>query len=107
MSEVTLKAHEPPEHTERHVVWNSIGHGGRLVMRVGYCPDTLGYFLGLFQDAQKVVPDIRPEEAICSKVKKSDSCQSFTLMIIPIKGPKRPVEGFTECSWNSLRIEAY
>ncbi len=98
---------EPPQHTTRHVVWNEDGCGGRLVLLVGYCPDTLGNFLGLFRDAQKSVPGLNADDATCGKVRRSDVCENFTVMVIPISGRKRPIKRFRETQWQELRIESY
>ena len=105
-SEINIE--EPPEHTQRRVVWNCDNAGnGQLVILVGYCPDTLAYFAGLFQDAKRSCPDIREEDAVCSKVRKSNCHYGFTLMLIPIKGPERHIEGFEKAEWNHLEIDSY
>lgn len=100
-----VKSEPIPKHATKHVIWKD--DRGQLVYLVGYCPDTLSYFNGLFLDALKSVPDLDASKATCGKVVRSDSCQGFTLMLIDIPGPKRPVEGFKECQWSDLRIQSY
>lgn len=98
---------KPPKHTRRYVIWNEDGIGGSLIYLVGYCPDTLAYFMGLFLDAKKHVPSIDANDAICSKVKKSAFVQGFTLMTIKTNIKKRAIPGFDETQWNHLRIDAF
>ncbi len=102
----TMSVADLPSHVQKFVIWRTNGDNA-LVYLVGYCPDTLAYFLGMFLDAQKVMPGISPDDAMCTKVKQSDCHQGFTMMIIAFSGPKRDIPGFKECSWNSLRIESY
>lgn len=104
---IDIKPATLPKHTQRFVVWDRPNDGGRLVYLVGYCPDALSYYLAMFMDAQKVVPEINAGDTLCSKVSKSCCCQGFTLMLIDIAGPKRKIEGFKECKWDDLRIQAY
>jgi hypothetical protein len=96
----------PKKNMRKHVYWKDNGDGV-LVYLVGYCPDTLSYFNGLFLDARKSVSGLDASTAICGKVKKSDSVQGFTLMLIDVAGPKREIEGFKECEWRDLRIESF
>lgn len=98
---------KPPKHTRRYVIWNENGIGGQLVYLVGYCPDTLSYFTGLFLDAKKHVPDIDANDAVCSKVQRSSFIQGFTLMIVKTNIKKRVIQGFQETQWNHLRIDAF
>ena len=104
---MTIKPAELPAHTKRFVVWQNDSSGGTLVYLVGYCPDTLAYYMGMFLDAQKYVADVDPNTAICGKVTKSISCKSHTLCLINVSGPKREIETFKECKWEDLRIDAY
>lgn len=94
-----------PKHARKYVYWKE--NGGSLVYLVGYCPDTLAYFNGMFNDALKSVPNLDANNVICSKVKKSDSVEGFTLMMIDVEGPKRTIEGFEECEWRDLRIQSF
>jgi hypothetical protein len=95
------------ERTKRYFVWNDNGIGGQLIYIAGYRPDTLAHFLGLFLDAQKYVPEVNAEKAICTKVKKSRSIKDFCLMIINIDIEKREIPGFKEVKWADLEIEAF
>ena len=54
---------------------------------VGYCPDTLAYFRYLAELARKDFPKLKDEDIICGKVKQSDWCYGFTLILFPIKFP--------------------
>jgi hypothetical protein len=89
----TIKSTEPPRYTTKEVAWHENGNG-TLILKVGYCPDTLTYFLGLAQQVLKDVPEAKIEDAICGKVTKSDYCQGFTLMLVPVPGPKRKIKGY-------------
>jgi hypothetical protein len=94
-----LPIETPPTYTQRIVVWSKNdtgGHRGTCVMLVGYCPDTLPYFMGLVLDAASYIPDLNLKRAICSKVTKSRTIQGFTIVIIPILGAKRKIKGFEE-----------
>lgn len=98
----------PPAHTKRYVIWQEDSRlGGILVYLVGYCPDTLASFFGLFLDAQKHVPEVKMENALCTKVQKSVCYHDFTMMKIDIDISKREISGFTECSWSDLRIDSF
>ena len=96
-----------PEHTRRYVVWNDSGTHGRMVLLVGYCPDTLDYFRALFDDAKRAVPEVREADATCGKVTSSKSVKSFTLMVVKIDGPKREIDRYTPATWKSLEIDGY
>lgn len=85
-----------PEHMQRGVAWREDGKGGSLVLRVGYCPDELRYFLGMATQVLKEVPEAEVERAVCGKVTHSSYCQGFTLMVIPIDGPKREIPGYED-----------
>ena len=56
---------------------------------VGYCPDTLNYFLALFDKAKESYPELTLGEVTCSKVKKSSWCEGFTLITFPVKSKAR------------------
>jgi hypothetical protein len=111
-----VKANKPPAHTQRFVLWtqqrNDRGqftdqYKGEIIMLVGYCPDTLGYFAGLFNEVKAVVPSAKAEDAICTKVRKSSSRYGFTMLMLPIQGNKRPLEGFKPYKWRWLDIQGY
>lgn len=90
-----MKAIKPPKHTQRRIVWHS-DRQGQAIMLVGYCPDTLPYFLGLANELKRTFPDADPEEMICAKVSKSSTIQGFTVLLCPVNGPKRKVRGWEE-----------
>lgn len=97
---MAIKSVKVPKHARKYVYWKPGGpmvDGGVLVYLVGYCPDTLSYFIAMFRDASKSVPNLDASTAICGKVKRSDSVAGFTIMMIDVDGPKRTIEGFEEC----------
>ena len=98
MSKITdlIKIEPAPKHTQRRIVWHKDGKSGTAIMLVGYCPDTLPYFLGLAEDLMKCIPEADLQEATCAKVSKSDCIQGFTVLMAPVPGPKRVIKGFEE-----------
>jgi hypothetical protein len=70
--------------------------GGWIYLLVGYCPDTLPYFLGMVKEAQKTFPDLDLTDVVFGKVKESNWCKGFTLLHASISGPKRAIKGYVE-----------
>lgn len=95
-----VKIEAPPKYTQRRIVWNKEGKGGTAILLVGYCPDTLPYFLGLALDLKARIPEANIQEATCAKVSKSMSVYGFTLLMAPVPGEKRVIKGFDE--WGSI-----
>lgn len=93
---MNIKPEIPPKHTRRRIVWNKDENGGKAILLVGYCPDTLPYFLGLAQDLKERIPEANLNEAICAKVSKSDYLYGFTVLLAPVDCKKRNIEGFDE-----------
>lgn len=104
---ISVMMNDAPDYTTKHVIWNDNGNGGKAVLLVGYCPDTLSYFAGLFAEVKKAFPCAKAEEAICTKVRKSDMVNGFTMLLVPIYGKKRVVNGYKESDFSTLGIEAY
>ena len=93
---------QPPKYTQKYVLWNE--NQGKVFLLVGYCPDTLPYFLGLAQELMNDIPDVKPEEITFGKVKDSGWAKGFTLVEASIKGPKRNIPGYSERSWENFDV---
>ena len=106
-----------PKHAQRRVVWheNDVTYNGtekvvtpkkpsevsgHIMVLVGYCPDTLPYFLRMIEEIQKAYPELDLKEVVCGKVTQSNYNKGFTLVIAPIAGPKRDIPGFDV--WHSI-----
>lgn len=74
-----------PPHANKIIYWNEKDKRGRAFILVGYCPDTLEYFLAIFEEAKKSYPELTLGEVICSKVKESGWCKGFTLITFSVK----------------------
>ncbi len=95
---MNVKSTEPPKYTKKRLYKGNIA-----VILVGYCPDTLDRFVGLYKEAKKDFPGLKPEDVTCSKVTKSDSIQGYTIIMFPFKkGPKNPEdwEEYGEINFN-------
>lgn len=77
---------------------------GTVFLLVGYCPDTLPYFMGLLQEARKTFPRLDLKQVNFGKVKNSRWAKGFTLVSFPIDGPKREIPGYDECLWDTIDI---
>lgn len=118
---IEIMAEMPPDYTQRYVIWHAnepqtappgVSHtttteGGQLIVLVGYCPDTLAWFAGMFADMQAACPDVNAERAICTKVRESSCRKGFTLLLADIKGEPRDIPGFKPTTWRSLDIRGY
>jgi hypothetical protein len=85
-----------PEYINRRIVWNKEREGGQVILLVGYCPQTLPYYLGMVADILKTFPDVDQKEIQLGHVTQSSNVKGFTLLIANIKGPKREIPGYTE-----------
>jgi hypothetical protein len=90
-----LPSKSAPDNTQRRVVWNTDSKGGNAVLLVGYCPQTLPYYLGLVEDLLKTFPKADLKKVIFGQVTHSPSVKGFTVLIAPIAGPKREIPGYT------------
>ncbi len=88
-----------PNHAQKRIYWGkkpSAERGAAACILVGYCPDTLDYFLALYEEAKKSFPDLKIGDVTCGKVTQSSSVKSFTLIIFNIPGEKRTVDGWDD-----------
>ena len=69
---------------------------GTAVLMVGYCPDTVPYFLAMGEMILQDFPDADPNQMTCAKVRESHYVHGYTVILAPIKGPKRDVKGWDE-----------
>lgn len=100
-----------PKHARREVVWHETNVEykgsekietpkkpsevtGHIFILVGYCSDTLPYFIRMAQELKKAVPELDLSEVTCGKVTNSYYVKGFTLVIAPIAGPKRDIPGY-------------
>lgn len=90
-----LKVEKAPKHTQRWIVWNEDGTGTAILL-VGYCPQTLPYYLGLTAELLKTFPDVDQGEIGCHHVTQSHYVKGFTLLLAKVKGPKREIPGYDE-----------
>lgn len=94
-------------HIVRYVVWDTCNRdentpdeelNGTLYVLVGYCPDSLPYFVALFKNTLQLIGDEKVDvnTSICGKVNQSMSMKNFTLLRLQLveKG-KREINGFT------------
>lgn len=92
---------KPSPFTQRRIVWNKIGKGGgTAILLVGYCPQTLPYYLGLVEDLLSTFPDVDKKEIQFGHVTQSTTVKGFTILLAPVDGPKREIHGYTE--WDSI-----
>ncbi len=85
-----------PNHITKRIYWNENGDSARCFILIGYCPDTLAYFIEMAKEAQKSFPDLDFANVTCSKVSRSPSIYGFTLITFAIPGPKRDIKGWQE-----------
>ena len=57
----------------------------KAFMFVGYCPQTLDYYLVLYEKALKSFPHIKFEDCECGKVSKSSFRYGFTILTFNLK----------------------
>ena len=74
-----------PPHASKIIYWDKKDKRGRAFILVGYCPNTLDYFLALFEEAKKSYPELTLGEVTCSKVKESGGYKGFTLITFSVK----------------------
>jgi hypothetical protein len=108
---VTLPFAEPPQHTKRIVVWHTddqdhskFTEGAHIYVIVGYCPDTVPYFMGLLEDTMARLPEINLNDINFGKVTNSRWCKGFTLLAGTIPGKRRDLDGFGEMTWDTLDL---
>jgi hypothetical protein len=63
---------------------------------IGYCPDTIPYFMAMAQLVLKSFPKADPSEMTCAKVTVSHYVKGYTALLAQIEGPKRKVRGWEE-----------
>jgi len=88
---------ELPEYAQKRIYWNKEGSGTGVVL-VGYCPDTLAYFLAMYEEAKKTFPQLKMNDCTCSKVHTSNCIKGFTVLLFNVSGEKREYAGWD--SWN-------
>ena len=86
---ITLMTNLPSDFTERYIFWGTTGKDDDIkyaivYILVGYCPNTLSYFAGLFADVKKEFPEAEEQYAICSKIKESLTKRNFTFLRVMI-----------------------
>ena len=86
----------------KRIVWNkqheSENYVGTAVVLIGYCPDTVPYFMAMAGVVLKSFPDADVNQMTCSKVTVSHYIKGYTVLLAPVKGPKRKVRGWDEGS---------
>jgi hypothetical protein len=100
MNKNALPVIKAPKHTERRIIWNKTTGVGHAILLVGYCPQTLPYYLGLVEDLLKTFPTVEQEDIFFGHVTQSNTVKGFTILMAPVSGPKRKISGYTE--WDSI-----
>lgn len=97
IQEVSISCGKVARQTERFVIWDRHADYHKLVMLVGYCPQSVESYVGLYNDAKKAVPEVDAKETICTIVRGSRCRRGFTMLILNITGAeRRTIEGFEE-----------
>jgi len=99
---LNLPVKEPPKHTKKYVVWNN--DNGTVVLLVGYCPDTLPYFMGLTNMLLTDFPKIDLNEIVFGKVRNSSWAKGFTIVTAKIEGPRRKIPGYVKRQWETFDV---
>lgn len=68
---MNIQIEKIPKHAQKHVYWESDGQTGTAFIIVGYCPNTLPYFLGLYEEAIKDFPNLQMADIRCGKLSES------------------------------------
>lgn len=92
-----------PKHTQKRIYWNKDGIGGTGFILIGYCPDSLPYFLAMAELAKRNFEDANIEDSTCGKITNSRTIKGFTLFSFKIDGNKRKVKGWAD--WTNIGID--
>jgi hypothetical protein len=81
-----IETEKPPTHlTKRFYKENK-----KVVFLVGYCKDSLGCYAGLFEEAKKDFPDLKPSDVICAKITQSSWEKGFTIIVFDATAEQIP-----------------
>ena len=78
-----------PKYARRIAYWDKDKKCGLGFIMVGYCPDTLDYFLALYNRAQKSFPSLKMSECTIGKVSKSNWNYGFTIIAFSVSSVPR------------------
>lgn len=84
-----------PKHRKKRIYWHE-GRGKGVIL-VGYCPDTLAYFIAMTEEARKDF-EIDYANVTCGRVRWPSSMLHFTFIMFDIDGPQRGVDGWDSCN---------